>query len=76
MLLILGKFIFLVDLLCVVSKIDFLYSDKECSTISDYDVILFEGILAFVHESHRAMMDMKLFVDTDADLRLARRGLL
>mmetsp|Transcript_29279 Transcript_29279/g.50092 ORF Transcript_29279/g.50092 Transcript_29279/m.50092 type:complete len:212 (+) Transcript_29279:10-645(+) len=49
--------------------------DKECSTISDYDVILFEGILAFVHESHRAMMDMKLFVDTDADLRLARRVL-
>jgi uridine kinase len=37
-------------------------------------VILFEGILAFYNLEHRKMMDMKLFVDTDADVRLARRG--
>jgi uridine kinase len=37
-------------------------------------VILFEGILAFYNPAHRKLMDMKLFVDTDADVRLARRG--
>lgn len=44
--------------------------------VDEYDVILFEGILAFYNEKHRKMMDMKLFVDTDADLRLARRGMI
>lgn len=48
--------------------------DNDSVTISNYDVIMFEGILAFYHQSHREMMDMKLFVDTDADLRLSRRG--
>mmetsp|Transcript_4834 Transcript_4834/g.5883 ORF Transcript_4834/g.5883 Transcript_4834/m.5883 type:complete len:208 (-) Transcript_4834:50-673(-) len=49
--------------------------DKETTGIADYDVIMFEGILAFHKPKHRDMMDMKLFVDTDADLRLARRVL-
>ena len=46
----------------------------ETKVISNFDVVLFEGILAFYHQEHRNLMDMKLFVDTDADIRLARRG--
>ena len=38
------------------------------------DVVLMEGILVFYHKDIREMFDMKLFVDTDADTRLARRG--
>lgn len=37
------------------------------------NVIIFEGILAFNNKEVRDMLDMKIFVDTDADIRLARR---
>lgn len=36
-------------------------------------VILLEGILVLAHEKIRDMMDIKIFVDTDADIRLIRR---
>jgi uridine kinase len=36
-------------------------------------VILVEGILIFVDKALREMMDVKLYVDTDADLRFIRR---
>lgn len=36
-------------------------------------VILLEGILLFVDKELRQLMDVKLYVDTDADLRLIRR---
>ncbi|UCC88669.1 MAG: uridine kinase [Anaerolineales bacterium] len=36
-------------------------------------VILVEGILIFVDRDLREMMDVKLYVDTDADLRFIRR---
>lgn len=35
--------------------------------------ILIEGILIFENEALRNLMDLKVFVDTDADLRLIRR---
>jgi len=35
--------------------------------------ILIEGILIFENETLRNLMDLKVFVDTDADLRLIRR---
>lgn len=38
------------------------------------DVVLFEGILAFYSQEVRDLFRMKLFVDTDADTRLSRRG--
>jgi len=41
--------------------------------INPQPVVLVEGILIFVEASLRAMFDMKIFVDTDADLRLLRR---
>lgn len=37
------------------------------------DVVLFEGILVFYFEKVRDLFDMKLFVETDADSRLAKR---
>lgn len=37
------------------------------------NVIIFEGILSFYNMDVLNMLDMKIFVDTDADIRLARR---
>ncbi|NHM30411.1 uridine kinase [Neobacillus terrae] len=37
------------------------------------DVIILEGILILEDERLRDLMDIKLFVDTDADLRIVRR---
>ena len=42
--------------------------------IEPTDVVLLEGILTFYWPEVRDFCDMKLFVDTDADTRLARRG--
>lgn len=36
-------------------------------------VIILEGILIFLHKELRDLMDIKIFVDTDADERLLRR---
>ena len=36
-------------------------------------VIIVEGILIFTDEALRDLMDIKIFVDTDADVRLCRR---
>jgi len=36
-------------------------------------VIVVEGILAFVNSHMRGLMDLKIFVDTDADIRFIRR---
>ncbi|GMT25116.1 hypothetical protein PFISCL1PPCAC_16413, partial [Pristionchus fissidentatus] len=45
----------------------------NAKTMYGADVLIFEGILAFHREDINEMMDMKVFVDTDADTRLARR---
>lgn len=52
-----------------------LYGRKE-ETVTVYpaDVVLFEGILMFYAQDIRDLFQMKLFVDTDADTRLSRRG--
>ncbi len=47
-------------------------SDKTLR-IDPQPVILVEGILIFVEPALRAMFDMKIFVDTDADIRFIRR---
>jgi uridine kinase len=46
---------------------------KESKTIGDHVVIVLEGILIFVDEELRDMMDIKLFIDADPDIRLVRR---
>lgn len=47
---------------------------EETVTVYPADVVLFEGILAFYSQEVRDLFQMKLFVDTDADTRLSRRG--
>ncbi|CAF1259929.1 unnamed protein product [Adineta steineri] len=37
------------------------------------NVVIFEGILSFASKEILEILDMKVFVDTDADIRLARR---
>ncbi len=45
----------------------------ETRTIGDHIVIVLEGILIFVDPELRALMDIKLFVDADHDVRFIRR---
>jgi len=45
----------------------------ETITIEPKDVIILEGILVLEDQRLRDLMDIKLFVDTDADLRIIRR---
>ena len=42
-------------------------------TIVPKRVIIVEGILIFADEALRELMDIRIFVDTDADVRLCRR---
>jgi len=46
---------------------------SETIHVEPKDVIILEGILVLEDERLRDLMDMKLFVDTDADLRIIRR---
>ena len=47
-------------------------SPGEFTTIYPSDVVLVEGILVFYFPGLRDLFHLKLFVDTDADTRLAR----
>ena len=55
------------------------YNYKTCKrdepgiTVKATDLILFEGIFALQNKEIRDLMDLKIFVDTDADIRLLRR---
>lgn len=46
---------------------------KEIIEVEPKDVIILEGILVLEDERLRNLMDMKLYVDTDADIRILRR---
>ena len=46
---------------------------KETVRVMPSKVLIIDGILIFENKQLRDLMDMKVFVDTDADLRLARR---
>lgn len=46
---------------------------QETTRIEPKPVIIVEGILVFVEEKLRELMNVKVFVDTDADIRLMRR---
>ena len=46
---------------------------NETITVEPKRVIIVEGILIFENEPLRNLMDIKIFVDTDADVRLCRR---
>ncbi len=45
----------------------------ETETITPTDIIILDGILLFEDASLRKFMDIKIFVDTDADIRILRR---
>lgn len=46
---------------------------EDVIVVEPKDVIILEGILILEDERLRDLMDIKLFVDTDADLRIIRR---
>ncbi|THE15367.1 uridine kinase [Bacillus timonensis] len=48
---------------------------SEVIPVEPKDVIILEGILVLEDERLRDLMDIKLFVDTDADIRIIRRML-
>lgn len=56
-----------------------IYDFKTNSRTSEYiveepkDVILIEGILTFVQKNLRELIDVKIYVDTDDDIRFIRR---
>ncbi|XP_065185040.1 uridine-cytidine kinase-like 1 [Sycon ciliatum] len=47
--------------------------EKISKTMYGANVIIFEGIMAFARADLVELMDLKVFVDTDSDIRLARR---
>lgn len=54
---------------------DFTTHTRRAQTVhvEPADVLIVEGILIFENEELRSLMDLKLFVDTDSDVRLIRR---
>ena len=54
---------------------DFSQHNRSAETlrIEPQRVIIVEGILIFENEALRDLMDIRIFVDTDADVRLCRR---
>jgi len=46
---------------------------KETHRVEPHPVIIVEGILLFTEPNMRDLCDLKLFVDTDADIRFIRR---
>lgn len=56
-----------------------IYSFIEYTRLKDYEeikpkrIIMLEGIFALFFEDLRKLMDIKIYVDTDADIRLIRR---
>lgn len=54
---------------------DFVHHTRAKNTLSltPKEVIIVEGILIFENEELRKMMDLKVFVDTDPDIRFIRR---
>jgi uridine kinase len=46
---------------------------RETRHVDPAPVIIVEGILVFVDDQIRRQLDMKIFVDTDADIRVMRR---
>jgi uridine kinase len=45
----------------------------ETVSVTPQPVAILEGILVFVDSNLRSLMDLKIFVDTDADIRFIRR---
>ena len=61
------------DIECPVYDFKIHDRSEETITIKPSRVIIVEGILVFHSEALRNLMDVKVFVDTDADVRILRR---
>ena len=66
----LGQFFFS-EIMC--ACLDIIVYTIVQHTMYGANVVVFEGILAFCHTPVLELMDLKIFVDTDSDIRLARR---
>lgn len=49
------------------------FRTSETELVTAQPIILFEGILSLYEKRFRDLMDLKIFVLTDDDVRLARR---
>ncbi len=45
----------------------------ETITVEPKEIIIVEGLLVFYEERIRELLDIKIYVDTDADIRILRR---
>ena len=61
------------SILCPVYDYTVHNRSDETTLIEPKRVIIVEGILIFADEALRELMDIRIFVDTDADIRLCRR---
>ncbi len=50
-----------------------MFRTGETETVKAQPVIIFEGILSLYEKRFRDLMDLRIFVLTDDDIRLARR---
>ncbi|XP_010765056.1 uridine-cytidine kinase-like 1 [Notothenia coriiceps] len=57
----------------VLLSMDSFYKCPPQKTVYGASVIIFEGIMAFADKKLLQLLDMKIFVDTDSDIRLVRR---
>ncbi len=46
---------------------------KETIIVEPTEIVIVEGLLVFYEERIRELLDIKIFVDTDADIRIMRR---
>ena len=61
------------EILCPVYDFTIHNRSDETILIKPERVIIVEGILIFENKALRDLMDIKIFVDTDADIRICRR---
>ena len=61
------------EILCPVYDFTVHNRSDETMLIKPERVIIVEGILIFADKALRDLMDIKIFVDTDADIRICRR---
>uniref|UniRef100_UPI00398F048F uridine-cytidine kinase 1-B-like n=1 Tax=Pristiophorus japonicus TaxID=55135 RepID=UPI00398F048F len=58
-----------------VPNYDFVTNSRLSVTVYPADIVLFEGILVFYNQAIRDLFQLKVFVDTDSDVRLTNRVL-
>ena len=61
------------DIFCPIYNYSIHDRDNECRVVKSTEVIVLEGILIFENSEILKRLDIKIFVDTDADVRIIRR---